>query len=192
VWRVSGAVRIQLTRQAGYNAVISGVFIDADQSTSTATYLKNDNTTKGQWKGSYGGQGYGIASDVAPYPSYAKVTHSGSSTWTWAQNTTDVRALQTATGRIASTWYGSKFTIEVALSDGKAHNITLHALDWDLGGRAQTIEVSDAATGRVLDTRSLSNFGNGQYLTWQVTGRVKFTVTKTAGYNAVVGGIFVD
>ena len=51
---------------------------------------------------------------------------------------------------------------------------------------------SDAVTGAVFDRRSQANFGNGEYLTWQVTGKVKFTVTRSSGYNAVVGGIFVD
>ena len=36
---------------------------------------------------------------------------------------------------------------------------------WDSGGaRAERIDVLDAATGAVLDTRTISNFSKGQYL----------------------------
>lgn len=47
-------------------------------------------------------------------------------------------------------------------------------------------------TGVVLDTRTLTNFGNGQYVVWTISGHVIVRVTRMAGINAVASGIFID
>ena len=120
------------------------------------------------------------------------------STYDWTFSTTDPRALQKAaplgsTDRFASCWYSSSsFTIDVNLTDGKAHQVSLYAVDWDSTARSEKIEVLDAVTGKVLDTRQISSFNGGVYLTWQVTGNVKFRITRLAGANAVVNGLFID
>ena len=44
----------------------------------------------------------------------------------------------------------------------------------------------------MLDTRSISDFTGGVYLQWNVSGDVVITVTRTAGANAVVNGLFID
>jgi hypothetical protein len=49
----------------------------------------------------------------------------------------------------------------------------------------------DANTGAVLDTRNLSNFTNGIYLIWNLSGHVKVNVTLISGSNAVVSGVFL-
>jgi hypothetical protein len=63
-------------------------------------------------------------------------------------------------------------------------------MDWDARGRTETIQVVDANTNAVLDTRVLSSFGNGVYLVWNLTGHVRINVTWTGGNNAVVSGAF--
>ena len=62
---------------------------------------------RGNWIGTYGTQGYDIIGNAASLPSYATVTPSGATTYTWAASTTDPRALQNPTGtnRIAACWY---------------------------------------------------------------------------------------
>ena len=57
-----------------------------------------DTSTKGNWTGAYGSDGYIIANDANLPPSYAQTSLSGDSLWTWALPTTDGRALQTASG----------------------------------------------------------------------------------------------
>src|SRR5205085_7746948 len=95
---------------------------------------------------------------------------------------------------LASTWYSSSsFTIDTIFSDGLPHVVTLYAMDWDRLGRIETIDVLDNATNAVLDTRSVSAFSGGSYLTWQVTGHVVFRITnRNPGANAVVSGLFFD
>src|SRR5262249_44536711 len=43
---------------------------------STATLLKRDTTTEGNWKGVYGSQGYNVIGNAVSYPAYANVTTS--------------------------------------------------------------------------------------------------------------------
>jgi len=83
--------------------------------------------------------------------------------------------------------------VYVNLTDGNWHQIGLYCLDWDgNNGRAQTIEVLDAGNGNLLESRGVSAFSNGQYWIWNVKGYVRFRVTRTGNWNAVVSGLFFD
>ncbi len=53
----------------------------------TATFLRIDATTQGNWKGQYGKDGYSIANDSTTYPAYATVSVSPSATYTWTNST---------------------------------------------------------------------------------------------------------
>jgi len=160
---------------------------------TSAVFLSVNSTPQGTWKGQYGANGFAIVNDSTSYPAYAQVSLSNASLYTWAASTADVRALQKAlssTDRIASTWYAGSFTLDVNLSDGNTHQVALYALDWDGNSRAETIEILDAANSTVLDTRTVSSFPSGEYLVWNLRGHVQIRITRTAGANAVVSGIF--
>lgn len=200
VWDLRGAVTIRLRVTAGANAVYSGLFFGAGSappppppSTSpTASFVGSDVVTRGTWKGTYGLAGYALANDTTSLPSFATLAHAGSATWTWAASTTDTRALQKAASsdRQAATWYGETIDATVEMTDGQAHQVSIYVLDWDQLGRAQTIQVLDAGTQAILDTRTVSNFASGQYLTWLVSGRVTIRVIRTGPGNAVYSGVF--
>ncbi len=163
---------------------------------NSATYLGLDTTTKGTWTSTYGANGYIIANDATNPPAYAKVSFTGQSATTWASRTTDPRALQIARGsssRIASTYYAARtFSINLNLTDGNAHKISLYLLDWDAQNRAETISILDATTHAVLSTQSFSGFKNGEYPSWNIKGNVILQVSLTGGRNAVVAGIFFE
>ena len=44
----------------------------------------------------------------------------------------------------------------------------------------------------MLATQTLSNFSNGIYLDWSVSGNVLITITRLAGPSAVLSGLFID
>src|SRR5205823_5965427 len=125
-----------------------------------ASFIEQDRTTQGNWIGAYGIQGYNIIGAADSYPAYATVTPAGQSSLTWAASTTDPRALQTldGAGRVAAGWDSSThFTVDVSLTDGQEHDLALYALDWDNQGRSELIQISDAATGAIRDTQTISS-----------------------------------
>ena len=160
-----------------------------------ATFVSSDTSTRGNWKGTYGSDGYAIANTSQSIPSYATFAVQNQSNYTWAASTTDVRALQTASGsgRIASCWFSdTTFTFDINLTDGNSHQIALYALDWDNsgGGRSEKVQIVDGNTNAVLNTQNISSFYNGIYLIWNISGNVKINVTLAGGGNAVVSGVF--
>lgn len=160
--------------------------------TGAATFVGTDSATVGNWRGVYGSDGYSLANADAALPSYAQVAFGGI-TYTWDPNPADARALQRATGsgRIASTWYSTNaFAINVRITDSQSHRVSLYSLDWDRQGRAQSIEVLDAATLAVLDHRDVSALAGGIYHTWTISGAVVFRITRVAGPSPVIAGVF--
>ncbi len=170
----------------------------AATSAASATYTGLDTTTQGTWTGKYGSNGELIANDLNDPPSFATVSFTADSLYTWAASTTDVRALQTSSGastRTATCYFShatSSFTINLNLTDGNTHRIALYLVDWDSTVRTQTISILDANSQAVLSTQAYSGFHNGEYAIWNIKGNVLIQVTHTGGANAVVSGIFVD
>ncbi len=191
-WAVSGNVVITVSHLAGINAVLSGLFLDA---TPTASFIKQYTATQGNWIGTYGSQGYDVIGDAASLPSYATLTPAGQTSYTWTASSTDPRALRNASGsgRIAACWYSpSSFTIDVNLTDGQTHDLELYFLDWDTTTRSEKVQISNASTGAVLDTETVTSFHSGVYMNWVVSGNVDITITHLAGANAVLSGLFFD
>ena len=204
VWNIQGNVTFKITNTSSNpnstNAVLSGVFFGgAPVVAGQATYVKQDTSTQGTWKGVYGHDGSDLSQDVSgnnpTVPSYASLAVSQATDFLWNGSTTDSRALQKSavgsTDRLAGTWYSSdSFTLSVAINDGKTHQVALYAMDWDNAGRSELIQVIDTATGGVLDSRTVSGFRNGVYLVWNISGNVSFRVVNTGSSNAVISGLF--
>ena len=198
-WKVSGNLLITITNQGPANAVLNGVFLDSTAPppppTSTASFLKQDATTQGSWAGTYGAQGYDIVSGPTSLPSGDTVTPSGQLTHTYTTTSSDPRALQVpgSSNRVAAVWYSAtNFTVDVNLADGQTHNLELYFDDWDNRARAEQVQISDAGTGKVLDTETISSFSNGLYLDWKVSGNLLITITNQGPANAVLNGVFLD
>ncbi len=205
-WNISGHVTITVTRTAGADAVLSGIFFGGGSgstgaATTTAAFVKFDPVpspppTQGSWQGVYGGAGYSIANSVQSLPSWVTLSVSGEQSYTWATGTTQTRDLQFpgGSGRIATCWYGATtFTIDINLTDGAVHQVAIYAEDWDGfgGGRAETFQLVDAASGTVLDTEKLTYFGNGIWAVWNVSGNVLVNViNNNTESNAAVSGVF--
>ncbi len=161
--------------------------------TARATFVAIDAATQGNWRGAYGTDGFELAQGVSRPPAYGQVSVAGQSPWTWAAATAEPRGLQKPEGadRLAACWWSEgSFTIDVSLAGEETRRVAFYCLDWDGSERSQTLEVLDAATGAVLDTRSLSAYAQGKYVVWDLKGRVRIKATRTGKVNAVVSGIF--
>ncbi len=196
-WELSGNVVIKVTNLKGANAVVSGIFFGG--APSAATFLGTDTTTGGSWRGTYGANGYDIAADTSGtdpnLPSYATLSTTGATAYTWAKSTTATNALENAanTGRTATAWYtATTMSFNLDFTDGQTHKVSLYAVDFDSKGRSEQVQVIDNATGQVLNSETLSSFQMGEYLTWNISGSVTIKVTNLKGSNAVVSGIFFD
>jgi hypothetical protein len=176
--------------------------------TPSATFIGTDSSTGGNWRSAYGADGYDIQGDTGSpnpsLPSYARVTITDASTYTWGTNTGNSYALQNiaSTGDIASTWYSlTGFDIHINLTDGKAHKVTFYALDWDkvvgndpFATRTQRFDVLDAATGTLLATQTIASF-KGEYVSFMISGNVDVRLTNlnpqgVGGSTADVSAIF--
>ena len=163
--------------------------------TSGVSFIKVDTTTAGNWRGAYGTDGYNVIGNINNVPSYVTVTPSGNSTYVWATSTSDQRALQTAdgSGRIAAAWYTlSTMAVDLVFHDSANHQVALYVMNWDGLQRSERIDVLNAS-GTVVDTRSVSNFVNGQYLVWTMSGHVTLRITSTHSAhnsNALLEGLF--
>jgi hypothetical protein len=198
-WAVSGNILITITNEGAINAVLNGLFLDAPpvtpSSAASATFIETDSTTEGNWVGSYGTQGYDLIGGAASLPSYATVTPAGASTSTWSTTTTVAQALEdpSGSGRIAACWYSAtSFAVDVDLTDGQTHDLELYFLDYDNQGRTEQVQISNATTGAVLDTETISSFSKGVYLDWAVSGNIVITITNKGPTNAVLSGLFLD
>jgi subtilisin family serine protease len=173
---------------------------------ATASFVKMDTATQGDWIGNYGSEGY----DIVLYknaPAYGTITVFGdyNPPTVWASSTSEARALSTPSdslSRFAACYFqlpsqSKEFYIDVNLASDTAHRVTLYCLDWDRLGRKETIEIVDPIANKTLHTYNLDSFGDGKYLTWEVRGHVLIKViwidspTSTID-NPVVSGIFLD
>ena len=128
---------------------------------------------------------------AAGLPVTGSIAVNGAGAWTWMAGTADTRAMARASsGRVMAAWYGDVFTIDVNVTAGRAQQLAIYAADYDALGRQQRYDVLDQS-GAVLDSRTISNFAGGRYVVWTVTGHVTVRVTRLAGANAVVSGVFL-
>jgi hypothetical protein len=196
-WDLTGNVSLRMTPLT-VNAVASAIFFDTVPTTGAqstgARFVATDGATHGNWKGVYGAEGNWVAGASASIPSYANLTAS-SPQWIWGTLPTSVNAPLlpgTTTNRIAACWYSStQVGFDLSINDGRYHRLSIYCVDWTSSGRQQRVDVIDRNTGAILDTRNLSAFSTGVYLTWDVTGNIGLRLTPST-VNAVTSSIFFD
>jgi hypothetical protein len=164
---------------------------------STARYQGRDSKTTGAWKGKYGTRAAWIPSVSGAETQNGYRLEVDGAAFAWDGATSDPRALDSpgvgVTNRQSTCWFGNE-AVSCVLTppDAQPYRVTLYVLDYDRNGRANRIELLDEA--RVLATCETSKQENGQgtYLSWSVTSPVRVKLTKKAGFNATLSGVFVD
>jgi hypothetical protein len=167
----------------------------ASGSWNAAQFLGEDAVTQGNWRSRYGSQGAAMPGDTA-LPGWASIS-TNAPVYTWAGATNESRGMVKVNGvsRTAACWYSdTTVSFDVNLADGQTHPLAVYLLDWDGwgGGRRVRVDIVDAATNSVLDSRAIAAFGNGRFLVWNVRGRVQLrVVNQNTSSNAVVSGIYL-
>jgi RHS repeat-associated protein len=208
-WEITGDVTIHVVNTSPTSfAVLSGIFFGGPViPAASATFVGSDTTTKGDWRSAYGGDGYVIAangSDEVSLPGYASASHDNPSSYWHGTDTGNPYALQDASGvgDIAAIWWAGVdgFGVHVGLDDGRAHRVTLYAMNWENAvgyqdgweNRSERFDVVDDATHALLSSASLPSF-TGTYLSWEITGDVTIHVVNTSPTSfAVLSAIFFD
>lgn len=181
-------VPITVTRTAGANAVLSGLFLSEDHVVSSSP--------QGNWVGSTGSGGYvlsgfGGAQNVSQLPG-ASVSLLAGSPVVWSATTADPRALQTADrqSRTAAAWSDpGQVRAQLRFSTAFTGDLHVYAVDWDSTARRETIAVGS-------QTATLSDdFSQGGWVVFPINvpagGTLPITVTRTAGASAVLSGLFL-
>src|SRR5712671_7832130 len=114
----------------------------------------------------------------------------------WVAGTNGVQVLESpdTTTRNAATWYDPN-QLRLHLSCPSAYSGTLHlyALDWEGAGRRETITVNDGSGPQAANIST--DFSQGAWVNLPINvaagGTVTITVTRVAGPNAVLGGVFL-
>lgn len=165
---------------------------------SKASFVKEDRSTSGSWKGVYGSQGYvspGLGKKLPPNTD-VQITGQGV---IWEKSSTETRALQkeTAEDRTIAGWQGRDVVIEVLTTDTKPRKITLFLIDVDgykdpKRVRTSNVSAFNPITNEPYDARKVEAYHDGVYLTYEVSGSVTFQLFRIKGPTAIVGGIFFD
>jgi glucose/arabinose dehydrogenase len=165
--------------------------IEFEAAPAGVEFIGVDDATSGSWKSLYGK--FAIAGLVTNYPPAVSVDFEQASLYVWAEITDFPQALQRPTDvwRTASSWFGDQIALRVDCADGLWHDLALYFLDWDSGGRIQTVSIIDPSSGTVLDSRTVSQFSSGLYYTWKVRGSVQIQIQAQI-MNAVLSGLFFE
>jgi hypothetical protein len=156
---------------------------------------------QGSWVGNVGTTGYLLADwdgaqDLSNLPVGVTASLVQGSRYEWVGNTSDVRALQGPEGspRDAATYYDpNQVKVQMGFANAYSGNLHLYAVDWDAGGRRETITVDDGSGPRSIPLTA--DFSKGAWVSFPVNvaagGTVSISVQNNAGSNAVLSGIFL-
>jgi hypothetical protein len=180
-------VTITVDRTAGYNAVLSGIFL-GDAGPPPAFPV----APQGSWVGTYGSAGYVLAGwtgsgDLSNLPNGSASLDQGSR-YVWSAGTSDVRALQSPDGLSRSATDGNQVRVTLTFSPAYSGTLRLYAVDFSALGRREIITVN----GQAADLAS--DFSQGAWVSFPINNAATVTITidRTAGYNAVLSGIFLN
>ena len=159
---------------------------------------------QGSWVNKVGADGYVLgawnagSSDLKVLPAGATFTLDRGARYCWACPSGDVRALQSPdqTERRAGTYYDTtQVGAHLTFSSAYAGTLRLYAVDFNGGGlRRESITVNDGRGPQNVNITT--DFSQGAWMSFPVNvasgGTIDITVTRTAGLNAVLSGIFLN
>lgn len=202
-YQVSGSpgtpMTINFSKVAGPNAVVSAIMFDTD--------VVIDSTTKGNWIGKYGKEGYILAgftgsADVVSLPSWVQ-SYSLSGTryaWMGGQPTSDARALLDPSHpddpnqrKATCVFDGNKLDFELRVTDNVVFDMAVYTLDWDSYVRSGRLQLTDFEG---TELHPIAGFRDGLWHVFRVHARpdvpLDFSFLKTSGTNLVISAIMFD
>ncbi len=167
-------------------------------SATTPAGLPVFQSPQGTWVGVYGASGSALlgwnGGDLVSIPNATFGVDQGQR-FIWQNPSSDVRGLQSpdASTRQATCAYdGNQVKIHITFSTAYSGSIHVYAMDFDSLGRRETITINDGSGPQTANLSS--DFSQGAWVNTSINvaagGTMTVTVTRTAGVNAVVSGVF--
>eukprot|EP01121_Diplochlamys_sp_Union-15-3_P007992 TRINITY_DN2085_c0_g1_i1.p1 TRINITY_DN2085_c0_g1~~TRINITY_DN2085_c0_g1_i1.p1 ORF type:complete len:839 (-),score=151.85 TRINITY_DN2085_c0_g1_i1:54-2570(-) len=180
-------------------------------------YIGKDTTTKGNWLGKYGKDGYVLfhylgSDDLSKLPSYVSQVQV-----TWGAGKSgpfpgpppenDIRGLENPSGthtRNIGCYYNElTFVLDITLRQEQSNQISMYLVDWDYPngiwtggggkGRREIIRVMDLETKNVVaPSQVVEDFYGGVYLIFRYDKSIRLRFSTIGGDNAVVSALFWD
>lgn len=175
-------------------AVLDGIFFDPAP-TGEKSFIGVNGTDMGFWRNHFGSQGQFILGQSLTPPSFVALNVTGGTPILRGiyRNPRTLEMINDPRFGTASEYStAGTMTIDLNFTDGQAHRVSVYAADFQRLRRSQRFDVIDVDSGALLSSRELSDFANGKYLSWDLSGHVQIRVTRTAGPSAVVSGLFFD
>jgi hypothetical protein len=169
-------------------------------SATTLAGLPYSRSPQGTWVGTYGADGYALlnwnaGSDLVSLPPSSLALDQGGR-YQWSSGTSDVRALQSpdaGTRRAACFFDDNQVRLRLTFTGAYSGTLRIYVVDWDSLGRRENVTVNDGSGPRTANITS--DFSQGAWVNVPINvaagGTVSITVTRTAGLNAVVSGLFL-
>jgi hypothetical protein len=168
-------------------------------SATTQAGLPYSQSPQGNWVGVYGANGYALlnwnnGSDLVSLPQSSLVVDQAGR-WSWGAATA-IQALQgpDRTTRVAAC-VCNDVALRLHLTFSSAYSGTMHiyAVDWDAQGRREMITVNDGSGPQTANITT--DFTQGAWINVPINvaagGTVTVNVTRNAGPNSLLSGIFL-
>jgi alpha-L-rhamnosidase len=169
--------------------------------------LSQDNTTRGNWGGVYGKDGYvlfgydGVKTNREQLPSYIEsvtIRPRSVADTQWAHDVNDPRALasndRNEGARNAATLYNrNTVLVDIRLKQPHVFRLAAYAVDFDRQNRQEAVDIYNLpALTLAAPTQALREYQEGKYVIFNCRDSVRLRFDTIRGSNAVVSGIFFD
>ncbi|MDR0815305.1 MAG: hypothetical protein LBN37_06100 [Bacteroidales bacterium] len=172
--------------------------------------VKEDISTRGNWKGRYGSKGYLLCNSDSLnnrilLPDFiSPLVFNKNGNVHWASGTTDTRALLSVQDGVATRSIGAfitrdpnacdqTMTIDIPVRKGQSYKLSLYFVDWDRQERRSAIEIFDLTNKNLLlPVYMVRDYVEGKYVTFEFDRPVRIRIDHVRGTNAALSGIFFD
>jgi hypothetical protein len=172
---------------------------------STASFLRVDTSTEGNWPGTYGKDGfcmprYFYGRDCQALPDYLCAvdcegfTNRQFSIWSNATKsslwTSPISYCARYLGALETSGTGS---VTLYVSDTQPHQLALYVCDFNKAGRKETIEIRDLEGHVLVPANTVSDFEQGKWLRFKFSGSIRVRVAnQNSRSTAVLSALMFD
>ena len=172
-----------------------------------AEFVGTDTTTKGNWNGVYGSEGYLLpgysgGEDIRVLPEYvSNIRISKGRRETLAVDSDDERAMPSNIYGVGDRSIGAyvtsgvamyqTFTVDIDLREEREYTVALYFADWNNAGQELMVEMFDGETlNLIAPLQALHDYSGGVYLIYRYDKSARFRVNHIRGDNVSLSGIF--